>query len=124
MDPCILFALLFWTLFVLFAGFTIGYIAAIPTGKKESSMTPTPDQIAELKSKIGALALHIVVGKYANANGKLGRPELVNLLSDAGVGNFITRGVWAEGIIKELDRNADGAISVDEFMEVLKGGKP
>ena len=48
--------------------------------------------------------------------------ELRELLSDAGVGNSVTRGVWVRGIIGELDRDMDGKISAAEFQSVIERG--
>jgi hypothetical protein len=55
----------------------------------------------------------------ANASGRL-RAELEALLKDADVGNWLTRGSWADGIIAELDTDQDGYISAAEFEAVLK----
>jgi len=51
---------------------------------------------------------------YAS-NGGLGVNQLKNLLSDANVGNFITRGTWADEIIKRFDTNGDKLINWVEF---------
>lgn len=48
------------------------------------------------------------------------RDELMDLLYDADVGNRITRGMWADGIIRELDKDSDGRISWSEFESVMK----
>jgi len=48
-------------------------------------------------------------------NGRIGERELHTMLSDAGVGNGLTRGMWVDGIIKELDTNHDGEIGWEEF---------
>ncbi len=48
------------------------------------------------------------------------REELMELLYDADVGNRITRGMWADGIIREIDRDGDGKISYSEFEAILK----
>jgi Ca2+-binding EF-hand superfamily protein len=46
-----------------------------------------------------------------NNDGKIDRSELMDLLTDAGVGNWFTRGRWADGILAELDKDNDGAIT-------------
>ena len=46
--------------------------------------------------------------------------ELKSLLADAGIGNSITRGMWASGIIDELDKDADRRISWTEFEAVIR----
>jgi Ca2+-binding EF-hand superfamily protein len=55
------------------------------------------------------------------ADPKVDRDELYDLLDDAGVGNGITRGAWASGIIRELDKDGDAKISWSEFEAVIKG---
>lgn len=46
---------------------------------------------------------------------RITRPELIELLSDAGIGSVFTRGSWASGIIDAIDRNGDKVISLAEF---------
>lgn len=48
------------------------------------------------------------------------RKELVVLLEDAGIGNWITRGQWADGIMEDLDTSANNKISWSEFNKVLR----
>lgn len=48
-------------------------------------------------------------------NGKLGHKDVSKLLEDAGVGNWLTRGVWASGVISELDLDDDGTVSIPEL---------
>ena len=43
------------------------------------------------------------------------------MLEDAGVGSWLTRGAWADGIIGELDKNKDKSISWEEFEALLQG---
>lgn len=57
----------------------------------------------------------------ANADGKIDKGELAQLLKDADIGNSLTRGTWVKGIIEKLDQNADKAISWDEFKVATKG---
>jgi Ca2+-binding EF-hand superfamily protein len=54
-------------------------------------------------------------------NKTVDREELMELLYDADVGNRITRGMWADGVIKEVDRDGDGKISYSEFEAVIRG---
>ncbi len=53
-----------------------------------------------------------------NKDGKIDKDELIKLLKDVGIGNSLTRGKWAKGIIDKLDTDADKAISWDEFQLV------
>ena len=52
-------------------------------------------------------------------SGTIDREELVDLLKDALIGNFVTRGIWADGVMEKLDKNRDGFISFSE-LESLK----
>ena len=45
----------------------------------------------------------------------------MRLLSDAHVGNGVTRATWAKRIIDKLDTNGDSAISWDEFQSAFGG---
>jgi Ca2+-binding EF-hand superfamily protein len=81
----------------------------------------------ELTSKIKGLLLrktgnttkdsmHRMFSTYdRDKNGRINAQELTDLLKDADVGNGWTRGMWSDGIIKELDTNHDGEISWEEF---------
>ena len=85
----------------------------------------------ELADKVAALVKARFGGDYqsafrhydADADGTITRAELKKLLSDAGVGNLLTRSAWAKGIVGELDRNEDDAISWEEFEAVVQGGQ-
>lgn len=61
---------------------------------------------------------------YAGADGQVNRDELSRLLSDAGVGNFITRGAWVSGIMERVDGNGNGKISWGEFNAVMRSAAP
>lgn len=82
----------------------------------------------ELKQKVGKLVAEKFGGDYkkvfdhydVDKTGSVGKSELVKLLSDAGVGNGLTRGAWANGIIDKLDRNDDKAIEWTEFESVFR----
>jgi Ca2+-binding EF-hand superfamily protein len=52
-------------------------------------------------------------------DGKINKEELGQLLKDAGIGNWLTRGAWAKGVIAALDADKDGTISGSEFEAVL-----
>ncbi|WP_020472618.1 EF-hand domain-containing protein [Zavarzinella formosa] len=55
-------------------------------------------------------------------NGVLDKEELKRLLMDAGIGTGLTRWLWANGIIAELDKDGDNAISWEEFLAVHDTG--
>lgn len=59
---------------------------------------------------------------YATRNGiasLVDKDDLLELLTDAGVGNWLTRSAWAEGIIEKLDGSHDAKISWEEFQKGL-----
>lgn len=56
----------------------------------------------------------------SNQDGRINRDELSNLLSDANVGGWLTRGAWVRGVIDALDKDADAAISAAEFQSAMK----
>ena len=77
----------------------------------------------ELKEKIERLVVSKYAGNFQRAfdhydgdkDGKINRAELMSLLSDAGIGNWLTRSQWVNGILAELDTDKDGAISAAEL---------
>jgi Ca2+-binding EF-hand superfamily protein len=86
-------------------------------------------QEKELTAKVTKLVAERFGGDFAKAfahydgdgDGRVDRAELGRLLADAGIGNLLTRGAWASGILTALDASKDGAISAAEFEAVLKG---
>lgn len=58
--------------------------------------------------------------KIDGEDSKIGSSALEQLLADAKVGNFLTRTLWVEGVMKVLDKDKDGAISWDEFASILE----
>lgn len=82
----------------------------------------------ELKQKVGALVSSKFGGDFKKAfehydrtgDGAVTKGELVDLLEDAGVGNGITRGIWASKIIEKLDTSHDRGIQWAEFESVFK----
>ena len=84
---------------------------------------------AELKSKVGTLVGKQFGGDYKKAfehydadhDGAIDKGELGALLKDASVGNGVTRGAWAKGIIEKLDHSGDGKIDWTEFEAVATG---
>lgn len=50
---------------------------------------------------------------------KLSKTELENLLSDADIGSWLTRGCWADGIIQKFDSDGDKLLSKDEIKNAL-----
>ena len=93
-----------------------------------SQLFAEDDHERELKQKVGALVQSRFGGDMKKAfahydsdkNGSISKGELTQLLSDAGVGSGLTRGMWASGIIGKLDGDGDGAISWGEFDSVFQ----
>ncbi len=56
----------------------------------------------------------------SNSDNTINREELLWALGEAGIGNWITRGAWADGIIAELDKGGDRSISEREFNSVFR----
>lgn len=81
----------------------------------------------EVITKVQNLVKAKYAGDYVKAftaydldhNGKLGHRDVSKLLEDAGVGNWLTRGTWASGVISELDLDHDGAVSPSEMAFAL-----
>jgi len=85
----------------------------------------------QLEEKVAALVEARFGGDYrkafdhsdSNHDGKVGKDELMALLQDAGIGNFLTRSTWAAGVIEQLDTDGDGRISWPEFESVFTAGR-
>jgi hypothetical protein len=81
----------------------------------------------ELKQKVSALVAHKFGGDYKKAfehydrdkDGAVQKGELVAMLAEAGVGNGLTRGIWASKIVERLDSGGDSAIEWSEFESVF-----
>lgn len=58
-------------------------------------------------------------GHDFDKDGKINTAELIGILQLSGVGWKLTRPVWADEIIKQLDTNGDGKIGWSEFDAVL-----
>ena len=91
----------------------------------------TESQKREIKDNVGRLVAERFGGDFQKAfehydttakDGHIDAVELTQLLKDAGIGNWLTRDAWVEGIISALDANDDGAISAAEFDAILKKG--
>lgn len=88
----------------------------------------TEAQEQELTNKVTRLVADRFGGDFtklfehydSNKDGRISKAELGAMLSDAGIGNWITRGSWASGIIDALDADKNGTISPAEFQAVLR----
>lgn len=93
---------------------------------------PVEAEEDELKIKIRQLVKEKFDGDYRKGfehyekvdgeDSKIGSSALEQLLADANVGNWLTRSLWVEGVLKAFDKEKDGAISWDEFESILEDG--
>ncbi|MFT7579023.1 MAG: Ca2+-binding EF-hand superfamily protein [Myxococcota bacterium] len=54
-----------------------------------------------------------------NKDGQISADELSQVLSDADIGNFMTRSMWVKGVMAKLDLDQDGTLSFEEFESVI-----
>ena len=82
----------------------------------------------ELADKLSAFVQDRFGGDYDKAfeyfdkdnDGMLNRSELSDALGDIGIGNFITRGMWVDGIMEKLDKSpTDGKLSYNELLSAV-----
>ena len=82
----------------------------------------------ELADKLSAVVQDRFGGDYDKAfeyfdkdnDATLNRSELSDALGDIGIGNFITRGMWVDGIMEKLDKSpTDGKLSYDELLSAV-----
>jgi len=107
---------------VRYVGAEGGAIPPVETADNEDR------HVHELKHKVAAFCANHYDGDYrkafddydSNLDGMMTRDEIVELLADAGVGNRLTRGMWANGILDKLDMNQDHGVSWAEFESVFK----
>jgi len=69
---------------------------------------------ALIKEQIGGSS-RAAFDAFAGPDGKLDPDELKDVLAQAGIGNFVTRGLWVDGVISRLDKDGDARISWPEF---------
>ena len=75
----------------------------------------------ELVRKVQALVSKRFAGNYKTAfdnyaaGGLMGEDGLEQLLKDANVGNFATRGTWVRAIMEKIDEDRDGVVSFSEL---------
>jgi hypothetical protein len=73
---------------------------------------------------LNATTMHRLFNDYANSNGIVDSDGLSRLLSDAGVGNLLTRGLWVNGVMSHFDPGGRvGGISWQAFVSGI-GGAP
>lgn len=81
----------------------------------------------ELSRKINALAdarygghgtaemKELFLSYDGNGDGCADKGEVKALLKDAGIGNSLTRGLWVDGVFKQLDADGSGCITWEEY---------
>jgi hypothetical protein len=90
-------------------------------------------QISELASKLTALVDSKYEGDVKKAfshygdrhshDPSLDRAELIELLTDAHIGNSMSRGEWATALLQKLDKTGSGQIHWREFQTIVKATK-
>jgi hypothetical protein len=97
--------------------------AAQPASRDANTQELVTKVSALCQQRYGAVnptTMHKLFNDYANSKGLVDANGLDRLLSDAGVGNLLTRGLWAGGVMNYFDKpNAAGqrvgGISWDAF---------
>lgn len=101
-----------------------------PQPSRDVAERATSPREQELQDKVQRLVERRFGGDYQAAfdhydssdDRAIGRKELLRLLDDAGIGNLVTRGAWADGILDKIDGqggNRDGRIQWSEFQRVV-----
>jgi hypothetical protein len=99
-----------------------------PRSDEAVASPPVDEDTKELEQKVGSLVGKRFGGDYkrafehydADGDGAIDKSDLVRLLSEAGVGNSLTRGTWASRIIERLDTSGDHKVQWDEFDKVFR----
>lgn len=87
----------------------------------EAQQQELTDKVAKLVTERFGGDFHKAFEHYdSDKDGKIDKEELGKLLKDAGIGNWLTRGAWSDGIVAALDASKDGAISGPELAAMLK----
>lgn len=58
---------------------------------------------------------------YARGGPEVSRPQVQQLLSDAGVGNGLTRGTYTSAVMDRFDTNRNNGVSWAEFQAGMRG---
>jgi Ca2+-binding EF-hand superfamily protein len=105
---------------------------AFRTTNRESTMANDKEK-QELVEKVSALVESTYAGDWYRAfmhyaakrggSSDVDKDELKEMLSDAGVGNRVTRGGWASAIMDEMDTDKNSSISWEEFEAMMKGNE-
>ena len=93
----------------------------------EATMNP---RVQDLIDKVVAFVDSTHNGDYRSAfdaydvqrRGTLNGDQLWKFLTDAGVGNRFTRGIYVSEIIKHVDTNEDARVSWEEFNAIVQAG--
>lgn len=98
----------------------VGAVLVLPSVKR-ATVAPAPDaplspDEKEAKDKLGRLAVKVTFERYdEDKSGKLDRPEVTIMLTDANIGNWLTRSTWVSSIFAVIDTDKDNLISWEEL---------
>lgn len=91
-------------------------------------------EAVELRTKLAALELRrfgpgdhhreLFNAYDADHDGACSPRELRALLTDAGIGNALTRGMWVSGLLAHLDRDGSDSVTFEEFETAVATGTP
>ncbi|MCK6552417.1 hypothetical protein L6R52_41700, partial [Myxococcota bacterium] len=108
------------------AGEPAGARAAAPAPTSTQDLSPEEreliDKVTRLADRRFGGDLQRMFRHYAGQDQRISSSELTTFLTDAGVGNFLTRGAWVDGIMERLDTSHDGKLAWSELSKLLPGG--
>ncbi|MBP6836929.1 MAG: EF-hand domain-containing protein [Kofleriaceae bacterium] len=112
-------------------------LEALPTHQAEVEASPrsvpavAQSAEEEIKGKVRALVarhggdIRTVFDAYdRDGDGSIDGGELTSFLKDSGIGNRLTRGMYASAIISYGDQNGDGKIDFYELIHMSAGWMP
>jgi len=84
----------------------------------------TQELLAAIKKLKGRGTYRSLFDKYAGDDAMLDGKELLELLEDAGVGNWATRSMWRDGVMEAVDSKTapDSKISWPELQQLVGDG--
>ena len=84
----------------------------------------TKELLEAIKQLKGRGSYRDLFNKYAGKDELLGPQELLELLKDAGIGNWATRSMWRDGVMEAVDSKTapDSMISWPELQKLVGDG--
>lgn len=92
--------------------------------QEEQARAELVEKVRALAKKRGETPDALYRSYDRDQRGGLSADELLQLLSDAGVGNSFTRGMYVTAIMKKLDTDADQGVSRAELDGILSALEP